>query len=130
MGMKPLPHSGFVWHELMTTDPDKAEAFYAEVAGISVMRLGDGEDAYRMVSVNGTPVGGLVGPGPEGPKWPSGGPEPHWVASFGVEDADEAARKTKELGGEVLLAPVDVPGMGRAAVLRDPQGAVFGVFAS
>jgi hypothetical protein len=23
-----------------------------------------------------------------------------------------------------------VPGMGRAAVLRDPQGAVFGVFAS
>jgi predicted enzyme related to lactoylglutathione lyase len=30
----------------------------------------------------------------------------------------------------VLLAPVDVPGMGRAAVLRDPQGAVFVVFAS
>ena len=98
MAMEPLPHSGFVWHELMTTDADKAEAFYAEVAGISVMRLGDGEDAYRMVSVNGTPVGGLVGPGPEGPKWSSGGPEPHWVASFGVEDADEAARKTKELG--------------------------------
>jgi hypothetical protein len=114
----------------MTTDADKAEAFYAEVAGISVMRLGDGEDAYRMVTVNGTPVGGLVGPGPQGPNWPSGGPEPHWVASFGVEDADEAARKTKELGGDVLLPSVDVPGMGRAAVLRDPQGAVFGVFAS
>lgn len=93
MAMEPLPHSGFEWHELMTTDADKAEAFYAEVAGISVMRLGDGEDAYRMVTMNGTPVGGLVGPGPHGPKWPSGGPEPHRVTSFGVEDADEAARK-------------------------------------
>jgi uncharacterized protein len=33
-------------------------------------------------------------------------------------------------GGEILLPPTDVPGMGRAAVLRDPQGAGFGVFAS
>lgn len=46
-----------------------------------------------------------------------------------VDDADEAASKTQELGGEVLLAPIDVPGMGRAAMLRDPQGGVFGVFA-
>lgn len=59
--MEPLPHSGFEWHELMTTDADKAEAFYAEVAGISVMRLGDGEDAYRMVTMNGhRSVGWLV----------------------------------------------------------------------
>jgi hypothetical protein len=47
-----------------------------------------------------------------------------------VQDADEAARRTEELGGAVLLPPVDVPEMGRAAVLRDPQGGVFGVFAS
>jgi predicted enzyme related to lactoylglutathione lyase len=130
MGMQPLPHRGFVWHELMTNDVDEAERFYAEVVGIAVTPLGDGPDAYRMAMFDDAPVGGFVGPRPDGSSWPSGGPEPHWVASFGVEDADEATRKTKELGGDVLLAPVDVPGMGRAAVLRDPQGAVFGVFAS
>lgn len=128
--MEPLPHKGFVWHELMTSDVDAAERFYAEVVGITVTSLGDGSDAYRMAMFDDAPVGGFVGPRPDGSSWPSGGPEPHWVASFGVDDADEAARKTKELGGAVLLAPVDVPGMGRAAVLRDPQGAVFGVFAS
>jgi predicted enzyme related to lactoylglutathione lyase len=130
MTTQSLPHRGFVWHELMTTDPDGAEAFYAEVVGTSVTRLGDDSDAYRMVTIDGVPVGGLVGPGPQGPKWPSGGPQPHWIASFGVQDADEAARRTEKLGGAVLLPPVDVPGMGRAAVLRDPQGGVFGVFAS
>jgi uncharacterized protein len=130
MTMESLPHRGFVWHELMTTDPDGAEAFYAQVVGTSVTRLGDASDAYRMVTIDGVPVGGLVGPGPQGPNWPSGGPQPHWIASFGVQDVDEAARRTEELGGAVLLPPVDVPEMGRAAVLRDPQGGVFGVFAS
>jgi predicted enzyme related to lactoylglutathione lyase len=130
MGMRPLPHTGFVWHELMTSDPDAAQRFYADVVGIAVTPIGEGPDAYRMVMLDDAPVGGLVGPRSDGSPWPSGGPEPHWVASFGVEDADEAARKTKDLGGEVLLPPIDVPGMGRAAVLRDPQGAVFGVFAS
>lgn len=128
--MEPLPRRGFVWHELMTNDPDAAQRFYEEVVGLSVSPLGDGPDAYRMAIFGDTPVGGFVGPRPDGSPWPSGGPEPHWVASFGVDDADEAARKTRELGGDVLLDPVDVPGMGRAAVLRDPQGAVFGVFAS
>jgi uncharacterized protein len=128
--MQALPHSGFVWHELMTTDPDQAQRFYAEIVGITGSLMGEGPAAYRLAMVDDTPVGGFVGPRPDGSAWPSGGPEPHWVASFGVEDADEAVRKTLELGGEVLLAATDVPGMGRAAVLRDPQGAVFGVFAS
>jgi hypothetical protein len=130
MQLKPLPHAGFVWHELMTTDPHEAQRFYGKVVGIEVAPLGDGPSAYQMATIKGEPVGGIVPPRPDGSPWPSGGPEPHWVASFGVDDADEAARETKKLGGEVLLPPVDVPGMGRAAVLRDPQGAVFGVFAS
>jgi hypothetical protein len=60
--------------------------------------------------------------------WPSGGPEPHWIAYIGVDDVDAAARRAQELGGQILLPPTDVPGLGRAAVLRDPQGAAFGVF--
>ena len=47
-----------------------------------------------------------------------------------TSDVDAAARIAKELAGDVLLPPTDVPGMGRAAVLRDPQGAAFGVFAT
>jgi predicted enzyme related to lactoylglutathione lyase len=83
-----------------------------------------------MLMAGERPVGGLVGPRPEGLTWPSGGPELHWIPYIGTQDVDEAARRAKELGGEVLLPAVDIPGFGRASVLRDPQGAAFGVFTS
>jgi uncharacterized protein len=57
------------------------------------------------------------------------GPEGHWISYIGTDDVDAAARTAQRLGGQVLLAPTDVPGVGRAAVLRDPDGAAFGVFA-
>jgi hypothetical protein len=57
-------------------------------------------------------------------------PRAHWVASFRVEDANEAARKTLELRGEVLLPPTDVPGMAVRPCFAIGGVRVFGVFAS
>ncbi len=74
------------------------------------------------------PVAGLVGPQSDSDVWPSGGPESHWISYIATADVDSAVKKAEELGGEVLLMPTDIPGFGRAAVLRDPQGAAFGVF--
>lgn len=125
-----IPRSGFVWHELMSTDPEQSEEFYGRVVGASVTALGEDAGAYQMLLVGGQPVGGIAGPVPGQAGWPSGGPEAHWIAYFGTDDVDAAVQQAEELGGTVLLPPVDIPGMGRAAVLRDPQGAAFGVFAS
>ena len=55
--------------------------------------------------------------------WPEGTP-PRWGVTFSGADADATADRASELGAEVLVAPVDAPGV-RMAVLRDPQGAVF-----
>ncbi|MGI5917905.1 MAG: VOC family protein [Anaerolineae bacterium] len=121
--MAGIARSGFVWHELMTTDVEAAREFYREVTGLTT-DVGD----YPMLMDGGQPVGGLVGPTGQGPVWPSGGPEAHWIAYIGVEDVDAAVQRAQSLGGEILLPPVDVPGFGRAAVLRDPQGAAFGLF--
>lgn len=51
---------------------------------------------------------------------------PHWSITFSVDDADAAAARAAELGGEVLVPPVDEQFV-RSAVLRDPQGAVLTV---
>jgi len=118
-----IPRKGFNWHELMTTDPEAAQRFYQEVTGLTTT---PGE--YKMLMAGNIPVGGLVGPTPEGPVWPSGGPEPHWIAYIGVEDVDAAIKKALELGGTVFLPATDIPGFGRVAGLRDPQGAAFGIF--
>jgi predicted enzyme related to lactoylglutathione lyase len=49
---------------------------------------------------------------------------PQWSITFAVDDADAAAAKTAELGGKVLMPPMDAP-FTRFTVLSDPQGAVF-----
>lgn len=48
----------------------------------------------------------------------------HWSTTFAVDDADAVADRATELGGKVLVAPMDAPWV-RLAVLSDPQGAVF-----
>jgi predicted enzyme related to lactoylglutathione lyase len=98
--------NGFVFHELMTTDVEGAKNFYQEITGLTVT-----PGPYPMLMDNRQPVAGLVGPRADGSAWPSGGPESHWIAYFSVNDVDATA-----------------PGFGRAAVLRDPQGAAFGIF--
>ena len=49
---------------------------------------------------------------------------PHWSITFAVADADAAAGRVAELGGQVLVPPFDAPWV-RMAVVSDPQGAVF-----
>jgi hypothetical protein len=41
-----------------------------------------------------------------------------------VADADAIAERATELGGTVLVPPMDAPWV-RMTVIRDPQGAVF-----
>jgi predicted enzyme related to lactoylglutathione lyase len=119
---------GFVWHELMSRDPDASARFYGSVAGVTMEALGGDGDEYWLIIVDGRPVAGMTGPRGVAEGWPSGGPEGHWVAYLGTDDVDGSAERARALGGEVLLEPVDVPGWGRAAVLRDPDGATFGIF--
>lgn len=123
--MSQFSKRGFVFHELMTTDVEKAKEFYQKVTGLTAT-----SGPYPILKDGTQLVAGLVGPRVESSGWPSGGPDAHWIAYIGVDDVDDAAAKTVELGGKVLLPPTDVPGFGRAAVLRDPQGAAFGIFTS
>jgi predicted enzyme related to lactoylglutathione lyase len=47
---------------------------------------------------------------------------------YTVDSVDRAAAKATELGGAVHMPPTDIPGVGRFAVVGDPQGAVFSPF--
>jgi predicted enzyme related to lactoylglutathione lyase len=51
---------------------------------------------------------------------------PHWGVYFSVDDTEAAMDKVKELGGQVLMGPMDVE-PGKIAVVQDPQGAVFNI---
>jgi hypothetical protein len=44
-----------------------------------------------------------------------------------VDDSDKTVEKAKRMGGKVTVPPMDIPNIGRFAILNDPQGADFAV---
>jgi uncharacterized protein len=113
----------FVWHELMTTDPQAAGAFYSKVLPWKTQPSGMPD--YTLWVSGKTQTGGLMAQ-PESARQ-SGAP-PSWLVYIGTPDVDATAAAAEHLGGKVLKAPMDIPGVGRFAVLADPQGAAFAVF--
>jgi hypothetical protein len=115
----------FVWYELATSDVTAAKAFYAKVVGWSAQDMPMPGMTYTLLSVGATQVGGMMAV-PEEAR--NAGMKPCWVGYVGVDDADGAAAKVKRLGGKILKEPTDIPGVGRFAVVTDPQGAAFNLF--
>ena len=53
---------------------------------------------------------------------------PHWIGYVAVPSVDDTAKQAESLGGKVLTAPMDIPDVGRFAVISDPQGAAIAIF--
>lgn len=115
-------HGDFIWYELMTTDPDGAAAFYATVVGWDVADSGQAGMDYRLLSMSGTHVGGLL---PIDAAMQAGGARPFWAGYIGVDDVDASSAAIRAAGGTVHLEPRDIPGVGRFAFVADPQGVPF-----
>jgi uncharacterized protein len=113
----------FVWHELMTTDPQAAGAFYSKVLPWKTQPSGMPD--YTLWVSGKRQTGGLMAQ-PESAR--QSGTPPSWLVYIGTPDVDATAAAAERLGGKVLKAPADIPGVGRFAVLADPQGAAFAVF--
>ena len=113
-------HGAFSWSELTTTDPAAAAAFYGGLFGWSVKEMGAELGGYRVVSVGDQGVAGIMGMSPGAPPMP-----PHWGCYVTVTDVDAALVKCVELGGKTLVPAMDVPTVGRMAVIQDPQGATL-----
>jgi predicted enzyme related to lactoylglutathione lyase len=117
----------FVWHELMTTDPKGAKAFYTEVIGWKTEAFGDsqGPEPYEMWVSDQGPMGGVMRLPDEVKKM---GVPPHWMGHVAVANVDETVAKAKAKGGQVHVPPTDIPKVGRFSVIADPQGASLSVF--
>jgi predicted enzyme related to lactoylglutathione lyase len=112
-----------IWNECMTPDIPRAVAFYAEILGMGTEAMEMDEGSYTVLTdVNGRQIGGAMNP-------PMEGVPPHWNVYFNTADVDASVAKTLELGGTVVAPAFDVTGVGRMAVLADPQGAMFNLMA-
>lgn len=112
----------YAWAELNTRDLGKARAFYQKVFGWSshANRMGSGQPPYTQFQLDGKSVAGGVEMKNAGHR------AAHWLIYFGSFDVDATTKKAIELGGRVLVEPLDFPG-GRSSIVSDPQGATFGL---
>lgn len=123
--MSDIPLGRFCWYELMTTDPGSAPKFYGQITGWSTAPWqAEGADPYTMWMNGEQPVGGVMEL-PDQAK--ADGAPAHWLVHISTPDADGTAAKAEELGGTVLHR-MEIPSVGKVAIIRDPQGAVFSAF--
>ncbi|GAA0407508.1 VOC family protein [Microbispora corallina] len=113
------------WTELYVPDPSAVRPFYQAVFDWRVEETPFGDATYIVLSTaegQEPDFGGVM------PLQP--GDRPHWLVYFEVADSDAAVEIARELGGEVIVPPMSVEGVGRFAILTDPFGARFAVITS
>lgn len=114
----PPPVGRFVWHDLMTSDVEKAQKYYADLVGWTYKEWDMGPGGkYTMIHAGGTEWGGFM------PLDPAQGIPSHWISYATVPDVDAATARAQELGGQVTMPGTDIPTVGRFAIIASPHGA-------
>jgi predicted enzyme related to lactoylglutathione lyase len=121
----PSAHGKFVWYELLTLNTAAAEAFYRSVIGWGVQDAGVPGMSYTLFKAGETSAGGMMALTEDAC---AAGAKPGWMGYVAVDDADASAAQAVKEGGKVHYGPDDIPGVGRFAVICDPQGATLALF--
>ncbi len=114
-----MPKLGeFCWDQLNTPDIAGSAAFYGKAIGWTLAgEAGEGFQTFKMGDLMEASV----------VQAPAGAPA-HWLSHIVVADLATASKQVQELGGKILVARIDVPGMGAFGVAQDPFGAAFCMF--
>lgn len=111
------------WSDLSTPDPARAKKFYEGLLGWKMDPSERDSSGYLHIRNGEEYIGGVLPVAIRDPHTP-----PHWLAYFLVENVDASVAKARDLGARVYAGPMDIAGVGRYAVLADPQNAVFAIF--
>ncbi len=110
-----------VWNELASPDLDGSSAFYGALFGWKIAQFELSPMPYLSIKNGDANNGGIRELAPPGTP-------PHWLVYFGVDDVDQGLSTVRELGGSVIVGAQDIQ-IAKIAVVQDPQGAVFALYA-
>lgn len=110
----------FCWHGCVSTDVEKAKAFYPEVLGWTAMDVEMGTETATMLVNNGVPRAHLMAP-------PMEGVPSHWSNYLRVDDVDARTAACVANGGTLVAPAMDIP-PGRFSVVNSPSGATVCLF--
>lgn len=114
------------WVELATTDAAAARKFYSNLFGWAANEVPMGADFYyTLFQLDGKDAAGGF---PLMKEQLDRGVPPHWMLYLRVASSDDAFAKAISLGAKQIMAPFDVPNVGRMSIVHDPTGAVISTF--
>jgi predicted enzyme related to lactoylglutathione lyase len=105
------------WNELQARDIEGSRVFYTS---LFPWTFKGGAEYTEWHLTTGEAIGGMLPV--QSPDMP-----PHWLPYFSVADCEATVRKAQELGAALYAPPMDIEGVGRFAVVADPQGGAFAV---
>jgi hypothetical protein len=106
----------------MTSDTERARAFYGEVFGWTAEEPNPEFGGYFNFAKNGIRIGGGMA------AQPGMGVPNVWSVYLATDDAAKTVEAATANGGQVLVEPMAVADLGTMAVLADRTGAVIGVW--
>lgn len=119
-------HGEWIWYELMTNDAAGAQAFYGPLVNWKIANpASDGFDYREIQAADDGYVGGIMAITPE-----MDGAQQCWIGYLAVDDVDAQIARIEAEGGRLCMPARDMPGIGRFAMLFDPQGAAFYIMKS
>jgi len=110
------------WVDLLSSDVEKAKAFYTGLFGWTAQDAGAEFGGYVTFRSDGNQVAGLMGNSGD-----NGSPDV-WATYISTSDIDATIATATAAGGQVVVPPMAVGDLGSMAMLSDPAGAVFGVW--
>jgi predicted enzyme related to lactoylglutathione lyase len=117
------PRGDFIWYELITSDIAGAKSFYDAVIGWNIADKSDFPNDYRMIGrSDGKFAGGAMQITDD---MAQHGAKPTWLGYILVADVDRSVASIEQAGGKTYMPAFDIPGVGRVAMVADPQGAPF-----
>lgn len=119
------PKAGTVgWFDLTVENADSVRDFYKDVAGWTTSDIDmGGYSDYCMHPPGGDPVAGVCHA-----RGVNTGLPAQWLIYITVENLDRSLERVAARGGAVVRPVRDLGAYGRMAVVRDPAGAVAGLF--
>jgi hypothetical protein len=111
------------WIDLMTSEVQKSREFYSSLFGWEAGEPSEEFGGYFMFMRDGQPIAGAMG------NQMVGSVPDMWSTYFAVENADDSVALAQSAGANVFAEAMQVGNLGTMAVMLDPSGAGFGIWA-
>ena len=117
-----------VHFEIPAENVEKLKKFYGELFGWKIEKMPGGMDYWGILTVPVDEKGMPMHPGVNGGMMKRTRPEHKPVNYISVESVDEYSKKVVQLGGQIIVPKMEIPGMGWWALALDPDGNQIGLF--